>query len=70
MKGLKRPTKSGIKFQIGDIKEKEVDNFVKKARAKSSRGRMECRIRYTNTVIDYDTSCFCCYVSFGVRATW
>ena len=39
MEGSKRPTKPGIKFDLGDIKKKEVDVFVKKARAKSAPGR-------------------------------
>ena len=36
MSGLKHPTAPGIKFQLGAIKEKEVDNFVRKTRAKSA----------------------------------
>ena len=38
MSGLKHPTAPGIKFQLGAIKEKEVDNFVRKTRAKSAPG--------------------------------
>ena len=38
MKGLKHPATPGVKFQLGDLKEKELDNFVKKSRAKSSPG--------------------------------
>lgn len=40
MKGLKHPTKPGVKFQLGDIREKEVDMFVKKARGKSAPRRI------------------------------
>jgi hypothetical protein len=38
MRGLKYPTAPGIKFQLGDFREKELDNFVRKARAKSAPG--------------------------------
>ena len=36
--GLKYPTKPGVGFQVGNFKEKEVDDFVRKARAKSALG--------------------------------
>ena len=38
MRGLKHPTTPGVRFQLGPIKEKEVDEFVRKARAKSAPG--------------------------------
>ena len=38
MNGLKYPTAPGVKFQLGDFKEKELDNFVRKTRAKSAPG--------------------------------
>ena len=38
MRGLKHPTAPGVKFQLGPIREKEVDEFVRKARAKSAPG--------------------------------
>ena len=38
VRGLKRPTAPGIQFNLGLIDEKEVDDFVKKARAKSAPG--------------------------------
>ena len=38
MEGLKHPTSPGVKFQLGDFKEKELDAFVRKSRAKSSPG--------------------------------
>ena len=38
MEGLKHPTSPGVKFQLGDLKEKELDAFVRKSRAKSSPG--------------------------------
>ena len=38
MEGLKHPTKPGVKFQLGDLRGKELDTFVKKARAKSAPG--------------------------------
>ena len=38
MRGLKRPTTPGVSYQLGPIREKEVDEFVRKARAKSAPG--------------------------------
>ena len=38
MEGLKHPTKPGIQFKLSDITNKEVDQFVPKARAKSAPG--------------------------------
>ena len=38
MNGLKHPTAPGVKFQLGDFREKELDNFVRKTRAKSAPG--------------------------------
>ena len=38
MRGLKRPTAPGVSYQFGPIREKEVDEFVRKARAKSAPG--------------------------------
>ena len=38
MRGLKRPTAPGVSYQLGPIREKEVDEFVRKARAKSAPG--------------------------------
>lgn len=38
MKGFRRPTAPGAQFDMSDIKKKEVDDFVKKARAKSKPG--------------------------------
>lgn len=38
MRGLKYPSAPGVTFQLGPITEKEVDDFVKKARAKSAPG--------------------------------
>ena len=38
IEGLKHPTAPGVKFQLGDFKEKELDNFVRKTRAKSAAG--------------------------------
>ena len=38
MEGLKHPTRPGVKFQLDDFWEKEVDMFVKKAMAKSAPG--------------------------------
>ena len=38
MEGLKHPTEPGVAFNLGDLQEKEVDDFVKKARAKSAPG--------------------------------
>ena len=38
MEGLKHSTKPGVKFQLGDLRGKELDTFVKKARAKSAPG--------------------------------
>ena len=35
---MKYPTKPGVGFQVGNFKEKEVDDFVRKARAKSAPG--------------------------------
>lgn len=36
--GLKHPTKPGVGFQLGGIREREVDDFVRKARGKSGPG--------------------------------
>ena len=36
MEGFKRPAKSGVKFDRGDIKKKEVDEFVRTARRANS----------------------------------
>ena len=36
--GLQRPTAPGVPFDLSDMKKKEVDDFVKKARSKSSPG--------------------------------
>ena len=36
--GLQRPTEPGIPFDLSDMKKKEVDDFIKKARSKSSPG--------------------------------
>ena len=33
MRGLKRPTARGVSYQLGPIREKELDEFVRKARA-------------------------------------
>ena len=38
MEGLRKPTAPGVNFDLSDIKKKEVDDFVKKARAKSKPG--------------------------------
>ena len=38
MRGLKRPTSPGVSFDLGPIRKQEVDDFVKKARAKSAPG--------------------------------
>ena len=38
MRGLKRPTAPGVSYQLGPIREKEVNEFVRKARAKSAPG--------------------------------
>ena len=38
MRGLKRPTAPCVSYQLGPIREKEVDEFVRKARAKSAPG--------------------------------
>ena len=38
MEGLRRPTAPGIQFDLSDIKKKEVDDFIKKARSKSKPG--------------------------------
>ena len=38
IRGLKRPTAPGTQFHLGPISEKEVEDFVKKARAKSAPG--------------------------------
>ena len=38
MRGLKRPTALGVSYQLGPIREKEVDEFVRKARTKSAPG--------------------------------
>ena len=38
MKGLKHPSSPGVKFQLGRLKEKELDDFVRKSRAKSAPG--------------------------------
>lgn len=38
IKGLKRPTAPGVKFQLGPFREQEVDEFVRKARGKSAPG--------------------------------
>ncbi|XP_035826308.1 uncharacterized protein LOC106012167 [Aplysia californica] len=38
MRGLKRPAAPVVKYYLGPIREKEVDEFVKKARAKSAPG--------------------------------
>ena len=38
MEGLKHPTEPGVRFQLGALREREVDDFVKKARAKSAPG--------------------------------
>ena len=38
MNGLKHPTAPGVKFQLVDLKEKELDEFVRKTRAKSAPG--------------------------------
>ena len=38
MSGLKRPSAPGVPFDMGDIRVKEVDEFVKKARSKSAPG--------------------------------
>ena len=38
MRGLKRPTAPGVSYQLGPIREKEVDEFIRKARAKSAPG--------------------------------
>lgn len=38
MEPVYRPAEPRIPFDLGDIKKKEVDNFVKKARAKSVPG--------------------------------
>jgi len=36
--GLQRPTAPGVAFDLSDLKKKEVDDFIKKARSKSSPG--------------------------------
>ena len=36
--GLKKPTRPGIAFNMADLKKKEVDDFIKKARTKSCPG--------------------------------
>ena len=36
--GLQRPTAPGVSFDLSDMKKKEVDDFIKKARSKSSPG--------------------------------
>ena len=38
MRSLKRPTAPGVSYQLVPIREKEVDEFVRKARAKSAPG--------------------------------
>ena len=38
MRGLKRPAVPGVSYQLGPIREKEVDEFVRKARAKRAPG--------------------------------
>ena len=38
IKGLRRPTSPGVDFDLGPIREQEVDEFVRKARAKSAPG--------------------------------
>ena len=38
MRSLKRPTALGVSYQLGSIREREVDEFVRKARAKSAPG--------------------------------
>lgn len=38
MTGLKKPSAPGVEFNMGDIRMKEVDEFVKKAWAKSAPG--------------------------------
>ena len=39
MEGLKYPTRPGREFNLGDLKAKEVDDFVRKATEKSAPGR-------------------------------
>ena len=36
--GLKRPARPGIKFDLGNFKESELNRFIKKARSKSAPG--------------------------------
>ena len=36
--GLQRPTQPGVSFDLSDLKKKEVDDFIRKARAKSAPG--------------------------------
>ena len=36
--GLKKPTRPGLAFNMTDLKKKEVDDFIKKARTKSCPG--------------------------------
>ena len=36
MEGLKHPSSPGSMFQLGSLKEKELDDFVRKSRAKSA----------------------------------
>ena len=38
MRGLKHPSAPGVSFQLGPFREREVDEFVRKARAKSAPG--------------------------------
>ena len=38
MSGLKKPTAPGVQFNMDDLKMKEVDDFVKKSRAKAAPG--------------------------------
>ena len=38
IQGLKHPTGPGVKFYLGDFREKEVDMITKKARTKSAPG--------------------------------
>ena len=38
MEGLKHPSVPGVNFQLGDFKKKELDDFVRKARAKNLPG--------------------------------
>ena len=38
MEGLQRPTRPGVEFELGDVTRNEVDEFIRKARAKGSPG--------------------------------